>query len=64
MLDEIDDRGSAYRSALDKARRLPKDDYQTFRRRLGEHLRRRGFGYEVIETTLERVWQERRGSPS
>ena len=43
---------------------LPKDDYQTFRRRLGEYLRRRGFGYEVIETTLERVWQERRGSPS
>jgi hypothetical protein len=37
---------------------LSSSDYQAFRRRLGEHLGRRGFGYEVIKETVERVWQE------
>jgi SOS response regulatory protein OraA/RecX len=37
---------------------LPLADYQSFRRRLGEYLRRRGFNYEVINHTVERVWQE------
>jgi SOS response regulatory protein OraA/RecX len=30
-----------------------------FRRRLGEYLRRRGFDYEVINRTVEKMWQER-----
>jgi len=33
-------------------------DYQTFRRRLGEYLGRRGFSYNVISETTERVWKE------
>jgi regulatory protein len=53
-----DDSDSAYRAALGKARRLPLSDYQSFRRRLGEYLRRRGFNYAVINHTVERVWQE------
>jgi regulatory protein len=55
---EIDESGSAYRAALVKARRLPLTDYQLFRRRLGEYLRRRGFGYGVINETVARVWEE------
>ena len=58
VVGAIDDGDSAYRAALNKVRRLPLSDYQAFRHRLGEYLRRRGFGYEVISHALERVWQE------
>ena len=58
VVDGIDDSDSAYRVALSKTRRLPLSDYHGFRRRLGEYLRRRGFDYEVINHTVERVWQE------
>ena len=54
----IDDNDSAYRAALGKTRRLSLADRQLFRRRLGEYLRRRGFDYEVINHTVERIWQE------
>ncbi len=54
----IDDDHSAYRVALSKARNLPLSDHQVFRRRLGDYLKRRGFGYGVINHTVERVWQE------
>jgi regulatory protein len=58
---QVDDEASAYRAALSKARRLPTADYDGFRHRLGEHLKRRGFSYGLIKTTVERVWQERGG---
>jgi len=55
---QVDDEDSAYRAAIAKTHRLPTADYDGFRRRLGEHLKRRGFGYGLIKTTVERVWQE------
>jgi len=58
VVDDIDNDDSAYRAALSKARSLPLADYESFRRRLGEYLKRRGFGYGVINHTLERLWQE------
>lgn len=58
VVGEIDDSDSAYRAALSKARRLSTADYPDFRRRLGEYLGRRGFGYEVISETIKRVWKE------
>jgi len=58
VADVIDDDDSAYRAAVNKARSLPKSDYQGFRYRLGEYLKRRGFSYGVISHTVERVWQE------
>ena len=59
VVADVDDDDSAYRAALSRARSLPLSDYQSFRRRLGEYLKRRGFGYGVISQTVERVWQER-----
>ena len=56
VIDNIDDDTSAYRAALSKARSLPPSDYQSFRRRLGGYLKRRGFSYEVINHTVERLW--------
>jgi len=58
MVAGIDDEDSAYRAALSRAHSLPLSDYQSFQRRLGEYLKRRGFGYRVISHTVERVWQE------
>lgn len=58
VVNVIDDDDSAYRVALSKARSLPRSDYQDFRRRLGEYLKRRGFGYGVISHIVERIWQE------
>ena len=55
----MDDEENAYRAALQKARRWAPADYQSFRRRLGDYLRRRGFKYEVINHTVEKIWQER-----
>ena len=58
VVEAIDNDDSAYRAALSKAGRLSRSDYQSFRRRLGEYLRRRGFSYEVINHTTERLWQD------
>ncbi len=58
VVDSIDNSNSAYRAALNRARRLPLSDYQEFRRRLGEYLKRRGFSYDVIEHTVAQIWQE------
>jgi regulatory protein len=55
---DVDDKDSAYQAAIAKAHRLPISDYEGFRRRLGEYLKRRGFGYGVINNTLNKVWAE------
>ena len=58
VVSTLDDEDSAYRAAFKKARNLPRYDYRSFRRRLGEHLQRRGFGYGVINGTVNRLWNE------
>ena len=58
VTDDSNDMDSAYRAALSKAQRLPKQEYEVFRRRLGDYLKRRGFGYTVINRTVKRIWQE------
>jgi regulatory protein len=59
IINEIDDKDSAYRAALNRARRLSTTDYQTFRQRLGGYLGRRGFSYGIIKEITEKVWQEK-----
>jgi len=58
VTDDSNDMDSAYHAALSKARHLPDQDYEVFRRRLGDYLKRRGFGYTVINQTVKRLWQE------
>ncbi|MBA7564161.1 Regulatory protein RecX [subsurface metagenome] len=58
VVESVDDGDSAYRAALSKAHNLSLVDYQEFRRRLGGYLKRRGFGYEVTNRTVERIWRE------
>lgn len=59
VVSEADDGEAAYRAARTRAARLPVTDAEAFRRRLGDFLRRRGFGYEVINQTVSRLWHER-----
>jgi len=61
VVADVDDEDNAYRAAQSRAHHLPESDYQGFRHRLGEYLKRRGFGYRVITHTVERLWQERKG---
>ncbi len=58
ITDDSDDMQSAYQAALHKAQHLPNQDYEVFRRRLGDYLKRRGFGYTVINQTVKKLWQE------
>ncbi|MDD4984532.1 MAG: RecX family transcriptional regulator [Dehalococcoidales bacterium] len=58
VVGDVDDEASAYRAALSRAHRLTASDYQSFRHCLAEYLRRRGFGYRVINNTVEQLWQE------
>jgi regulatory protein len=58
VVADVDDEDSAYRAAQSRAHRLPHSDYEGFRHRLGGYLKRRGFGYSVINHTVERLWQE------
>jgi regulatory protein len=59
VVADVDDEDSAYRAAQRRAHNLQNSDYQDFRQRLGDYLKRRGFGYRVITNTVERLWQER-----
>jgi regulatory protein len=54
----VDDEINAYHAAERKARSLNRLDYASFRRRLGAFLRRRGFSFELIDNTVDQVWQE------
>ena len=55
---DINDESAAYKAAFKKTRSFSGLDYISFKRRMGNFLRRRGFDYEIINRTIDRVWQE------
>lgn len=60
-LAETEDESSlAYQSAVKYAHRLAGLDWETFRKRLGGHLMRRGFSYGTVAPVLRQVWDETR----
>lgn len=63
-LAATDDEAAAYQVAKRQAARWRTLDFPTFRRKLGEFLARRGFGFEVARTVVDRVWQEQTGQPA
>ena len=58
----VDDADAAYRAAARRASAMRTLPYAQFRRRLGDLLLRRGFGYETARGTIARLWEEHRGS--
>jgi regulatory protein len=61
VLGDLNEEESAYAVAVKQARRLSHLDYPAFRSKVTPYLRRRGFPYEVINTTVKRAWQEVHG---
>lgn len=54
----------AYQAAVKYAARLAETDWETFRKRLGSFLTRRGFSYGTIAPVLRQVWDEIHASAS
>ena len=60
-LEGVDDDGNAYRAGQRQARRwldggqMP---YQTYRRRMGGYLQRRGFSGGTTRAAIQRLWDE------
>jgi regulatory protein len=57
-LADVDETDAAYRAAAKRAQTLVRLPYADFQRRLGDHLLRRGFGYETSRATVRRLWAE------
>jgi regulatory protein len=53
-----DEETLAHQTASTYARRLAGKDWETFRKRLGAYLLRRGFSYGTIAPILRQVWEE------
>jgi regulatory protein len=60
-IQEVDEADGAYQAARAQARRLAHVDRGTFHRRLAGYLGRRGYSYEIVRETVERLWLERAG---
>ena len=58
VTSKTDEESSAYRAAQRKAKALATSDYACFRQKLFAFLKRRGFSYEVIQHTINQLWQE------
>lgn len=59
---DMDDEAEAYRAAQRRARTLSTDNFDTFFKKLVDHLGRRGFGYGTAAKTARGLWSEL-GSP-
>lgn len=57
-LSDINDEDNAYRAASTRAHRLRGKEHRIFRQRLASYLGQRGFTYQVINNTVEQLWQE------
>ncbi|UCH60191.1 MAG: RecX family transcriptional regulator [Anaerolineales bacterium] len=58
-LEDIDEDELAYRAAQKHQNKISADNWLDFRKKLYAHLARRGFSYEIIATTVQKVWSER-----
>jgi regulatory protein len=57
----IDDEANALKAGATKARQLGKLEYQEFYKRLASYLSRKGFGAELVQRVVRRLWEERMG---
>ena len=57
-LEGLDEEANAMSAGRKALRRLAGLDYQSFRTKMGAHLRRRGFNYGLASKTSEELWIE------
>ncbi|RMF61390.1 MAG: RecX family transcriptional regulator, partial [Calditrichaeota bacterium] len=55
-LQDLDEEQLAWQAAQKQLSRWKKLDEPTFRRKLHAYLARRGFAYDIIQTTVYRAW--------
>ncbi|NDJ53497.1 MAG: hypothetical protein GYB68_10485 [Chloroflexi bacterium] len=58
VLEDLDESEAAYRAAHGRMARYAQADQQTFNKKLGDFLARRGFSYDIIRDVLDRLWAE------
>jgi regulatory protein len=58
-LERLDEQGLAYQAAQKRAARFENLEWNNFRKKMSEFLARRGFPYDIIVTTVSRVWNEK-----
>ncbi len=58
-VENLDDDSTARRAADKFARRLARDDYEKFHRRLRDHLRRRGYAHAAARRAAFQAWRAR-----
>jgi regulatory protein len=54
----VDEEALAYETARKRAPRLKGLEWSEFRKKLSEHLARRGFPYPVVASAVARIWNE------
>jgi len=54
----IDEDAAALRAGRKRSQTLRTLEFRDFRRRLGDFLARRGFGYDVCEAAIKQLWAE------
>ena len=54
----LDEEALAYETAQKRAPRLTRLEWGEFRKKLSEHLARRGFPYSVVTSVVTRIWNE------
>jgi len=55
---EVDDQAGAYKAALKKANSLKNLEYGKFQKKLFSFLHNRGFGYQIVRPTIDKVWAQ------
>jgi len=58
VISDIDNETEAYNAASKKAISSRVTDIYQFRKKISVFLRHRGFGYEVVKTVTEKLWQD------
>lgn len=57
-LDDVDDEKEARYAMEMMAKKMKYTNYESFFKKAGGHLRRRGFSYAIIKGTVERAWSK------
>jgi hypothetical protein len=60
-VEAVDEEEAAYRAGLKKATLLAGKPFEEFRRKVGDLLLRRGFGYDTANETVRRLWEQSGG---
>lgn len=58
VLEDLDEEEAVRQAALKKGRSLARFPQEQFKKKLGQFLQRRGFGYQLIRPAIEEAWQE------